>query len=197
MPFGIAQTRSQISIGAYSRPTSVIAGEKISFQAAAWSGEGNYIPRARASIRIYRFSQLAYGQASDLPFKGRTDHLYTRDYRSFLTIKPHEQACFVRSFAIKAQERVQNAAAEGCGWETAVEWVVPLDARNGPYIAQISSEGTSTYVLFIVRPRRPGSSSRIVCQLSSNTYQAYNSWGGACFYKLRMNAGREESTAVQ
>jgi hypothetical protein len=197
MLFGVARNRKAFSIDAYSSPISVVSGARISFHVAAWSGEENYISRDQACIKVYGFLQLRYGGASDLPFKGRTDRLYTHDYRCFLTVEPEGQPHFVERFPIKRQNTVPNAAVQGCGWDAAVGWTLPRNARHGLYIAQITCEGSTTYVLFVVRPAQPGSTGRILCQLSWNTYQAYNGWGGSCFYKLPIGSGRAESTAVQ
>ena len=195
--FSATRNRAEFSIDAYASETSVVPGGKISFRVAAWTGSDDYISKDEACIKIYRASQLAYGTASDLPFKQRTDSVYQNDYRAYLSIKRNEDPHFVQHFPIARQTKVHNPAAQGCGWDAAVSWILPNDAQAGLYVAQISCEGSNTFVLFVARPKRTGSTSRILCQLSWNTYQAYNPWGRACFYKLPIGPGKEESTPLQ
>ncbi len=42
--------------------------------------------------------------------------------------------------------------------------------------------GATTDVLFVVKAKAPGKNSRILLQLTVNTYQAYNYWGGKSLY---------------
>ena len=73
-----------------------------------------------------------------------------------------------------------DAATNGCGWPVAVSWQVP-ELPSSVYIARFTYRNDTTYAIFVVRPAAPGKS-RILCQLSVNTYQAYNPWGGKSFY---------------
>jgi PKD repeat protein len=53
--------------------------------------------------------------------------------------------------------------------------------KSGIYLAKLtSSAGKSSYVIFVVRD--DASSSALLVQLSINTYQAYNNWGGKSLY---------------
>jgi hypothetical protein len=83
-----------------------------------------------------------------------------------------------------------SAFAWGCGWP--VSLAVPVDPSwpSAVYYARIISQPTSfnpedpesTFVPFVVREDVPGSTSNILFQLSTNTYNAYNAWGGRSLY---------------
>jgi hypothetical protein len=60
--------------------------------------------------------------------------------------------------------------------------------KSGVYLAKLtSSAGKDSYVLFVVRDdaRR----SAFLMQLSTNTYQAYNNWGGRSLYDFNSTGG--------
>jgi hypothetical protein len=62
-----------------------------------------------------------------------------------------------------------------CAWPALYEWRVPSDAVSGAYLAKLSSQasGVESYVIFIVRDRRPAD---VIFQCSDFTWQAYNRW---------------------
>jgi hypothetical protein len=88
-----------------------------------------------------------------------------------------------------------SAFAWGCGWPVSVS--MPIDGTwpSGVYYARLiaavatprgamaGAVGADTsFVTFVVREDDPGSQSPILFQLSTNTYQAYNAWGGRSLY---------------
>ena len=65
----------------------------------------------------------------------------------------------------------------GCGWATDFSVPVPTTWPSGVYTALLkSSFGTSHPVMFVVRPTTP--TNRIAVVIPTNTYNAYNNWGG-------------------
>ncbi len=70
----------------------------------------------------------------------------------------------------------------GCGWQTTFALWIPDSARSGLYSAYLKdSNGGAIYVTFIVKPaRRP--SAAIAVLASTNTWNAYNAWGGKSLY---------------
>jgi hypothetical protein len=79
-----------------------------------------------------------------------------------------------------------------CAWrspfvvQTAAAW------KSGVYLAKLTAQGGRTdgktsYVVFVVRD--DASTSRYLAQLSFNTYQAYNSWGGKSLYSFNSSGG--------
>jgi hypothetical protein len=86
------------------------------------------------------------------------------------------------------------AYAEGCGWTESCRWEAPRDWRSGVYRARLIAtlpRGEFTRwcdrraehsILFVVRAAEPGATARILVQLCTNTYAAYNFWGGRSLY---------------
>jgi hypothetical protein len=87
-----------------------------------------------------------------------------------------------------------DASANGCRWPVAFRVTVPEGWKSGYYSVKLrvadaggtfternqrTAEGTA---FFVVRPAEPGRNARILLQLTTNTYNAYNNWGGYSLY---------------
>lgn len=74
-----------------------------------------------------------------------------------------------------------DVVRNGCGWETALSVQVPDDARSGFYIVTLTApDGESAETFFVVRAAAPASS--ILWVIETNTWNAYNTFGGASTY---------------
>lgn len=102
----------------------------------------------------------------------------------------------------------EDASANGCRWPESLRLPVGMDWKSGYYEVtlraadaggkwtQRSERTASSSAWFIVRQARPGSTSKILLQLSTNTYNAYNNWGGFSVYaynSLSNNQGHRVS----
>ena len=88
----------------------------------------------------------------------------------------------------------ENASSHGCGWPVAWKFAVPESwasgyyqvtlraADNGGKFVQRNRRTAEATCFFIVRPKDPGQQTRILLQLATNTYNAYNNWGGFSLY---------------
>jgi len=82
----------------------------------------------------------------------------------------------------------ENAFSHGCRWPVSLELKVPEDWQSGYYHVQFRGEDctgqtASGQIFFVVRSAYPGRDSSVLLQLSTNTANAYNSWGGASLYR--------------
>ena len=84
-----------------------------------------------------------------------------------------------------------DASSQGCRWPSVIEFEVPPSWRPGYYSMSLREEGdpkrdkilaNRTDPFFVVRSSEPGRHSSILLQLSTNTYNAYNNWGGTSLY---------------
>jgi hypothetical protein len=157
---------------AYASTTSVPQGGLISFHVSVSTPAGGSV-----TAEIYRARQLRF---SDKQFGTQADSIYNIDYRSHVTVRPGQTPVFTTSFSPLPFVTPTDAARNGCGWPAAFSWLVP-DVPSSMYVARFEYRDHTTYALFVIRPAEPGAS-RILCQLSFNTYQAYNPWGGFSFY---------------
>jgi hypothetical protein len=88
----------------------------------------------------------------------------------------------------------ENASTHGCRWPASFRLEVPAGWRPGYYNVRLrvadsggkfvgrNRRTAEADVFFIVRPSNPGRDTPILLQLCTNTYNAYNNWGGSSFY---------------
>lgn len=82
----------------------------------------------------------------------------------------------------KQQAIPDSAWKYGCGWETSFSLVIPDSFRTGMYSALLRDRNNKAmWVTFIVKPASKGRVPLAVLA-STNTWQAYNAWGGKSFY---------------
>ena len=174
---------------AYASTTSVEAGQAIGFSVAVQA-----LPSSGLDLSIYRTGQLSF-QASQFNLEADTNYL--NDYRPLMSVNAGQTPVFETGFNASVQTVPSNASVNGCGWPVAVSWNVPANAPSDVYIARITRGTDITYVLFVVKPARAarGIFSTILCQLSFNSYQAYNNWGGNCFYAPPVSLGLVDQVA--
>lgn len=90
-----------------------------------------------------------------------------------------------------------DASSHGCRWPVALEVPVANDWPSGYYqvVLRIDDNGREARgeAFFIIRPRRPGREAKILLQLCTNTYNAYNTWGGSSLYTGPKGPGRRVS----
>jgi hypothetical protein len=99
----------------------------------------------------------------------------------------------------------ENASSHGCQWPVAFKLKVPAEWRSGYYSVKLSvadqggqfvqrnrrtAEGE---MFFVVRSSQPGRDSVILLQLTANTYNAYNNWGGSSLYAFHGRANLQGS----
>ena len=78
-----------------------------------------------------------------------------------------------------------DADANGCGWPLSVSVFVGSDWRSGLYLVTLTARGAPSdratgYAAFVVR--RGNRAARALLVVATNTYNAYNSWGGKSLY---------------
>ncbi|HVX64489.1 MAG TPA: N,N-dimethylformamidase beta subunit family domain-containing protein [Pirellulales bacterium] len=87
-----------------------------------------------------------------------------------------------------------NASSHGCGWPAAFSLAAPESWRSGYYeaVLRVADRGdefirrnrrtAESRLFFVIRSSQPGSNAKILLQLTTNTYNAYNNWGGHSLY---------------
>lgn len=88
--------------------------------------------------------------------------------------------------ATSAQPIPDRAPSDGCSWPASYRMPIPTTWSSGYYQASMSTSGSAepakSSLYFIVRSPHPGRDSKILLQLSTNTYNAYTNWGGHSLY---------------
>ncbi len=97
----------------------------------------------------------------------------------------------------------EDASSHGCRWPVAVRLPIPADQQSGYYevrfrvrdnggkFVQRNTRTAESSCFFVVRPAEPGKNTKILLQLSSNTYNAYNNWGGFSLYGFHGRGGNQ------
>ena len=80
-----------------------------------------------------------------------------------------------------------DAYATGANWPVTFSLTIPDDWRSGFYEVAFKADGVEgleavSHAFFVVRALRPGRDNAILMVLGTNTYNAYNKWGGECLY---------------
>jgi hypothetical protein len=101
----------------------------------------------------------------------------------------------------KAYPTPENASSHGTQWPESIRVTIPKDWRSGYYQVTLratdnggkfSERGRRTAestCFFIVRSAKPGKDTKILLQLATNTYNAYNNWGGFSLYAYNGRSG--------
>lgn len=81
-----------------------------------------------------------------------------------------------------------EASAVGCSWPEAVTIPIGKNWSSGYYAVTLKArdkkgDPRQAEAFFVVRSDGTTNSKKILLQLSTNTYNAYNNWGGACLYQ--------------
>lgn len=97
----------------------------------------------------------------------------------------------------------EDACSRGCRWPAAVTVKIPQEWRSGYYqVALRVRDGGGKFIqrntrtaegscYFVLRPAEPGKTSKILLQLSTHTYNAYNNWGGFSLYGYHARDGNQ------
>jgi N,N-dimethylformamidase beta subunit-like protein len=79
-----------------------------------------------------------------------------------------------------------DAFGRGCGWPDGFAVRVPTEWRSGYYAVTLRAEDATGPLewdhFFVVRAPAKKRTAKILMVLSTNTYAAYNAWGGKCLY---------------
>jgi G:T-mismatch repair DNA endonuclease (very short patch repair protein) len=94
----------------------------------------------------------------------------------------------------KHQNYSSTAFMYGCNWQETDEISLPANLSSGYYNIELKDGSHLFNIPFIVRPTNPGAK-KILILSASNTWNAYNEWGGASFYKFLEKNNCDEKTA--
>ncbi|MDJ0847194.1 MAG: DUF4350 domain-containing protein [Myxococcota bacterium] len=93
-------------------------------------------------------------------------------------VKVHEQS----GIRVGPQPVPEHAYRDGCGWSESFALTVGSDWPSGYYRVRLEAGDREAEHFFVVRSANPGRAARHVLVLATNTYQAYNGWGGRNLY---------------
>lgn len=125
----------------------------------------------------------------DSYFPGETVKLMIHTLAPTFTIEIQRNGLIDSTIAISSsiagmvQDYPECAFRTGCNWEPVWTYALPSNLKSGMYTATLQDAfGDKFYIVFVVKPINP--TGNIAVLASTNTWQAYNHWGGASFYYL-------------
>ncbi len=125
-------------------------------------------------------------------FPGETIRYYIHCLKKSYSIelyrigKEHQLLFSEQNIIAERQNYLCHSYATGCNWNNNFSFEIPLEYSSGMYSAKlIDIAGNSAWVTFIIKPIEPNSN--ILVLASTNTWQAYNAWGGGSFYSYLIN----------
>lgn len=92
-----------------------------------------------------------------------------------------------------------DASAQGCDWPVSFSVTVPAGWKSGYYEVFFGAPGAANKdqwidgrtAFFVIRAKKPGVNAKILLQLTTNTYNAYDNWGGYSLYAFNSEGGRQ------
>jgi hypothetical protein len=137
-------------------------------------------------------NQMSYAPGDEVAF-----HLSSSSSKLSMKISRlgHQPVVVLESevIGIAPQPIPDRASSHGCKWPVSHQMMIPADWTSGYYQVQLSTGEQSTpaqaTLFFIIRSANPGTTSKILLQLSTNTYNAYTNWGGHSLYSYHDRDG--------
>ncbi len=92
----------------------------------------------------------------------------------------------------------KDASSHGCNWPVSLALPIPGNWTSGYYEIFLGGAGPDSAgqwvegqtLFFVVRSAHPGRDASILLQLTTNTYNAYNNWGGSSLYPFNSTNGK-------
>lgn len=146
--------------------------------------------------------QVSYAPGEDLTLHVSTSAAVFSVEIARLGAKP-ESVWTSASVAGREHPVPENASSHGCHWPTAVTLKIPSEWRSGYYqvtlrardgggkFTQRNTRTAEGSCFFVLRSAEPGRASKILLQLSTHTYNAYNNWGGSSLYAYNGRGGNQ------
>ncbi|WP_338134651.1 N,N-dimethylformamidase beta subunit family domain-containing protein [Staphylospora marina] len=94
----------------------------------------------------------------------------------------------LNGFQASPQNLEPDPETYAADWTPTLEFRVPSDWPTGCYLVKlVDQDGREAYIFFVVRQQVPAGDLAVL--LSTNTYQAYNNWGGKSLYGYNSTRG--------
>lgn len=96
---------------------------------------------------------------------------------------PQPSTLLKQTLTLPTIPSIYDGPVYGYRWPNALSWQVPSDAESGEYYVSVGFAGENSYsrFAFVVEPGG-ASTSKLLVVASTNTWQAYNLFGGVSFY---------------
>lgn len=94
---------------------------------------------------------------------------------------------------LKEYKQKISMSPEGCDWHPNFRFHVPANWSSGFYVNKLIDEnGRASYIPFVVAEKNPKAD--FVVLIATNSYQAYNNWGGKSLYAYNSTSAMQAKT---
>ncbi len=144
-------------------------------QPAAWADQ---MPPAEGYIFGYT-NQTSYAPGEEVALH-LSSNLERIDFK-VARLGPNTETVYeLADVAVTGHPIPDRASSHGCNWPVAAKIVTDTKWKSGYYqitfTGQRDGKSIQSTAFFILRSASPGTTSRILIQLSTNTYNAYTNW---------------------
>jgi hypothetical protein len=127
--------------------------------------------------------KLSYYPGETIQFKVHApDSLFSIIFKRFG--KSEEEVGSISNIQGFSQNYSPSAYQTGANWKTTYEYKIPPNWRSGLYAAELSDSKGKFNVTFLIKNRQPEPKDIAVLS-STNTWEAYNDWGGKSLYSFQ------------
>lgn len=103
-------------------------------------------------------------------------------FLSFYSPLSPDQLLFADTFEADFQPVPERPAVTGTDWQINYDLSLPSHIQSGWYIIQLSNQGFTQRSSVFIRPPVDAVRKSVAILFSTNTWNAYNHWGGQSFY---------------
>lgn len=129
-------------------------------------------------------SQISFHVHSEKPFSMQ---VYRMGYYQGLG----GRIMYTKTGCKEYKQKVFFKTSEGCAWLPNYSLKIPASWPSGFYLNKLTdTKGRASYIPFVVRDEESSKADYVVL-LATNTYQAYNNWGGKSLYAYNSTFGKQ------
>jgi putative cell wall-binding protein len=165
-------------------------------------GTASVQPSVAENLYPIRNTHLIEGYSNKLSyFPGETIELKIHSPQSYFSIdfmrygKEEKIVSSIKNIKGTVQNYFNDAYKEGALWDTAYRFTIPASWSTGMYAAKVYDGKNSFFITFIVKGKTPAFTD-IGVLASTNTWQAYNSWGGKSLYSYSVVNGTRKYNEI-
>ena len=139
-------------------------------------------------IRHNNFSHLEFHTDQWSYYPGEEIALYISNSRedsvkiSLYEIEGKDTLFANQKYPSSFQPVHDSVSVNGTNWEDSVSINIPEDFPTGWYIAEVKNSEFKRYASIFIKPRPENIQNKIAILFSTNTWNAYNHWGGQSLY---------------
>ncbi len=178
----------------YCWPLSAAPGETINFKVSVTKQASGHHPFVDCNVRYLRLRRRPERDSSDPDW-----WVDCSDHRAMHAPKPF-------AYTVEFQDSAKDPWKNGCDWRPGFALKIPTDGTwaSGLYAAEVcptdedrEKETGVCYVVFVVKPSGSPGKNALAVLCNTNTWNAYNCWGGKSKYHCYDRCGLPQQLSFE